>query len=452
VERAPALSPADRERIAAYVSRQAPHPQHPLDVEFANGLQLIGYDLDSPSAHPGQPITITWYWHATQDLDDNWKLFTHVADATGESRLNQDGVGTLRDHDLYQPGRWEPGQYIKDVQNVLLPADWNSPRATFFLGLWNGDQHRLAIRRGPNDGDNRVRAATIDVASNAPPTEQEPREFPTATLLVPHANGAITIDGNLDEPAWVSAARTAPFANTIDGRPVPTNTTARILWDEANLYLAFDVGDDFVQNTIREHDGELWTQDVVEMMIDPGGHGANYFELQVSPTGTVFDTRYDAPGRPATPGDTAWESHLRTHVTVRGTANDESPDHGYLAEIAIPWSAFHAGEPPADPPHALQEWRANFYFFDKRPGTEGMRSGGWSPTLTGTFHAPARFGQLRFQPAAGAPPAVPPTAPGAIRMRTPELVLPPGQQEAVRALARPRPLGINKQRVAPQPH
>src|SRR5690606_3068212 len=158
--------------------------------------------------------------------------------------------------------------------------------------------HRLAIRRGDNDGENRVRAASIELGSGPAaaadrPARPEPVVEPPPALDAKRASGRITIDGKLEESDWANAARTAAFVNTRTGGGAPFEASARMLWDDDNLYVAFEVADDFVKNTIRERDGHLWEQDAVEVFLDPGSDGRNYFELQVSPTGQIFDTRYD---------------------------------------------------------------------------------------------------------------------------------------------------------------
>lgn len=420
VERAPELSPADRERVREHVSTRRPTPEHALDVQFENGVSLLGYDLEPDTVVAGQPFTITWHWHAAEDLDDGWAIFTHVADASGENRLNQDGVGVVRE--LYPPGRWNAGEYIRDAQPITL-SDWNSDRAVFYLGLWNGP-HRLAIRRGDNDGENRVRAASVEIAS-APSAAAEPgveaapaapTVRPPPTVNAARASTAITIDGRLDEADWASAGSTDRFVDTRTGAPAPLRATSRLLWDDTNLYVAFEVADDFVQNTIATRDGHLWEQDAVEIMVDPGGDGRNYFEMQVSPTGQVFDTRYDTRRQPQPFGDVAWNSRLQAEVQVRGTANDEEADRGYTAEIAIPWRAFRAGDPPAAKPEPGETWNMNLYVMDTRPGGQGQRSAGWSPTHEGDFHVPARFGRVTFQPEAPAPVAAAEVAPAAPRV------------------------------------
>ena len=59
---------------------------------------------------------------------------------------------------------------------------------------------------------------------------------------------------------------------------------------------------------------------------------------------------------------------------------------------------------------------------------DGQRAVGWSPTLEGDFHVPARFGRIQFQPAA-APVAVvaDPTGP---------IMLPPAAAARVRPMVR----------------
>jgi hypothetical protein len=402
VEREPELSPADRERLREYVGNEAPNPEHDLDVQFANGVRLLGYDVEPDQATPGQPVTITWYWHAAEDLDDGWQMFTHVADGEGENRLNQDGVGVVRE--IYQPERWEAGQYIRDVQEVTLPADWNSDRAVFYLGLWKGP-HRLTIESGPNDGENRVRALSLPVSGSPSARAGEGAEGaerapvrPPPSVRASYAEGTITIDGETDEAAWQSAGRTRSFVNTLNGSAAEPRTHARVMWDDEHLYVAFDVHDDFVRNTHDERDAHLWEQDAVEIMVDPDGDGRNYFEMQVSPTGEVFDTRYDTRRQPQPFGHVDWNGGLEAAVSVRGTANDDGEDQGYTAEIAIPWSAFDAGEPAASRPEAGATWRMNLYVMDSRPGGAAQRSAGWSPTHERDFHVPTRFGRVTFEP------------------------------------------------------
>lgn len=203
------------------------------------------------------------------------------------------------------------------------------------------------------------------------------------------------IDGRLDDAVWADAPETAAFVGTMTGDPASPHVTARIAWDDANVYVAFEVDDDYLKCTLSGHDPHLWEQDTVEIMLDPGGDGRNYFELQLSPTEQIFDTRYDSRRVPQPFGHVDWDSGMRGAAVVRGTVNDDEDDEGYVAELAIPWGAFHAGSPPADPPRAGDEWRIALYVLDAR--REGQGGVGWSPPLVGDFHVPDRFGRVVFE-------------------------------------------------------
>lgn len=384
VERPRELSAAEREQLSGFLRTEPTAPQHRLDAKFGDKLRLVGYDLDKSTLEPGGSLRITWHWAVDGELDEGWRLFTHVADATGTDRINQDTIGVVRQ--LYPPSRWKKGQYVLDVQDVVLPDDWTSARATFFVGVWRGP-NRLEVKSGPNDGDNRVRALSI-------PTPQGSRKSQVPELRVPRAQGEIVLDGKLDEPAWKLAPIAGPFVNTVTGAPAEPTAQARVLWDDQHLYVAFEVADTFLRSTFRNFDDHLWEQDAVEIMLDPHGQGRNYFEMQVSPAGVVFDTRYDRRRDPGPIGHADWNSELRAGVQVRGKLNDGKADAGYTVEIAIPFAAFDTGPLPAKPPASGTTFRGNFYVLDATP--QGQRGVGWSAVKVPDFHTPARFGKLIF--------------------------------------------------------
>jgi hypothetical protein len=174
----------------------------------------------------------------------------------------------------------------------------------------------------------------------------------------------------------------------------------RVLYDAQNLYLGYSVRDDYLKSTFTKHDDHLWEQDAVELMVDPDGDGENYFEIQVAPSGVVFDTRYDTPRRPQPFGDMAWDSKTQAKVALDGKLNDDDEDSGYTVEAAIPWSAFAAGLKPAAPPEAGATFAMNFFVMDERK--HGQRAVGWSAPLIGDFHTLKRFGRVVFPQAAGA--------------------------------------------------
>ncbi|AUX48558.1 uncharacterized protein SOCE26_100960 [Sorangium cellulosum] len=256
-----------------------------------------------------------------------------------------------------------------------------------------------------------------DAERNKPPAAV--KEL-SVNKLAPGA--AIAIDGRLDEPAWQAAARTGPFVNVGTGREdrsQPTQGEARLLWDDAFLYVAFDVGDGTITGGFPQdgRDPHLWERDTVEVMIDPDGDGDNkdYYEIQINPQNLVFDSRFDdynAPrgGAKGPFGHQEWSAALESAVALRGTIDDDSDeDRGYVVEAKIPWSSFAKAK--AAPPAPGDAWRMNFYAMQNNGGTA------WSPILgEGNFHRARRFGRVRFLGPAGesnAPAAAPAADAGA---------------------------------------
>lgn len=157
---------------------------------------------------------------------------------------------------------------------------------------------------------------------------------------IPQAQKPPVLDGQLDDEAWAQAAvwaETYPFNETEATGP---RTTWKALWDEKNLYFAFDCRDPDIVAAKRERDGPVWQDDCVEMFIWSEPPFPIYWEIVIAPDGGVydavnfkyaerwggeFDPRRDVQG-------------LRHAQRLRGTINDSSAgDEGYTVEVAVPF-------------------------------------------------------------------------------------------------------------------
>ena len=406
------VSSQELEQVRRRVARRtAPTPQHPLNINFGgNKVQLVGYDINVTELRPGQSVTVTWWWKCNTAPGDGWHLFTHLDDAN-RPRTNQDNVGEVRR--AYQPDRWRAGEYIADTQTFDLPADWDSPVVRFHVGLWKDADRMTPTPAEMTDGDRRARVLELRTGVQIQVWE----------IAAPRATGAINIDGRLDEPAWQASARTGALVSTMSGDP-PSGTDAhalaRILWDDTNLYLAFEVQDENLVDPSQNRDDHLWEHDAVEVMIDPDGDGQNYFEFQVSPRGTRFDTRYDRARQPSTPTpghiDFNPETRAAVVLTTPGTiGNPDDNDTGYTVEFAIPWASISTGL-AHNPPQVGDNVRLNLFVMDEAK-QGGHRFAAWSAPRSGDFHALERFGRVTLVTAIPdapmAPGVVVPPAPGA---------------------------------------
>lgn len=369
------------------VQSTATAPAHKLSFRFGDAVELIGFDLTPERIERGKPFTVTWHWKVDAPVGDGFLQFTHAVDDSGAARLNFDAQRQL--FGVYAPSEWKAGEYILDKQTIVLPKDFAGRGLRLGVGFWRGNE-RLPVTRGAHK-DNRVMALSRALSTG----RAQPRP---PTLEAPQRRGDIELNGKLDEPDWQQASWTSAFVNTMRGTRGSFAAKAKVLYDDAAMFVAFEVVDDFLKADHKEHDDHLWEQDTVEVMVDPDGDEKNYFEMQVSPRNVVFDTRYDTRRKPRPFGDVGWQSGLQSGVALRGTLDGEAGeanDRGYTVEMRIPWTAFAHGKTPAQPPTPGQAFAVNFFVMDARP-SGGQRATGWSAPLVGDFHTLNRFGRVRF--------------------------------------------------------
>jgi hypothetical protein len=150
------------------------------------------------------------------------------------------------------------------------------------------------------------------------------------------------IDGKLDDLAWTQSTvwtTVYPFNKTEEGGP---KTTWYVTWDDQCLYFAFDCTDTDVVAAEHRRDGPVYSDDCVEMFILPDFMTRTYWEIVVSPNGSVFDSmeckKINQWGADL---DVAQNIKGLKHAqTVRGTINkSDDRDEGYVVELAVPFQS-----------------------------------------------------------------------------------------------------------------
>jgi hypothetical protein len=217
------------------------------------------------------------------------------------------------------------------------------------------------------------------------------------------------LDGVLDDVAWQTAEHITDFyAYQSGGAPPAASTSARILWDDDNIYLGFEMQDSDIRPsslTAGEtgRDASLFRGDVIEFFVRQDRQSPQYHEFEWSPNGIdVFDARFDnvrfgAPGK-------VWNTDIEWSVSVVGTTDDTSDvDERWFVEAAIALSSF-------EPIDFDSEWTftvARYDFFNptddspqlmmSTPGDPELRQAG----LTSGFHTYELYDNLRFVHALG---------------------------------------------------
>ncbi len=188
------------------------------------------------------------------------------------------------------------------------------------------------------------------VAKRTQPAQVQPRKF-----LCHRATGKITIDGKLNEPAWQAAEVIEDFRIPGTGARPKFLTSVRLLWDDEYLYVGADMEDFDVNATHKEHNSQLWDDDVIELFLKPREDRNFYYEFQVNPLATTLNLLIGRRGAGTFDRWRTWESGMKAAVTIQGTLNDwTDKDAGWCAEFAIPLKAFESTGPR---PQLGDRWR-----------------------------------------------------------------------------------------------
>lgn len=253
-----------------------------------------------------------------------------------------------------------------------------------------------------------------------------------ATVITAHRSPSpIIVDGRLNEAAWSTAQISPTFVDLISGKPTRFGTRVRLLWDDTDLYVAYQIEETRVRASLTNHNDAIYTENDVELFI---ASDDAYYEFEINARNTVYEvfflweSAYETGGFSSLPelnrknlqpfngvgftthprgrrlGHFNWRfPGLKTAVYVDGTLNDDTDiDRGWSVEIKLPWAGMQALEPKSKrshPPQHGEEWRLDFSRFNTaKEAAPAKDSGGWALSPHGIWdsHVPECFARVRF--------------------------------------------------------
>jgi hypothetical protein len=223
------------------------------------------------------------------------------------------------------------------------------------------------------------------------------------------ANGALKIDGHLEDPAWRAAEWTDAFIDIVgvDHAKPRFRTRVKMLWDDEYLYIGAELEEPDVWATLTAHDSVIFRDNDFEVFLNPTGDGLRYFEFEINALNTGWDLFLPKPYSKGGTADNGWEMPgYKSAVAIDGTLNDpRDRDKGWSVELALPWAAFveRSGK---GRPNIGESWRMNFSRvewqvrvvdgkYEKVPGLK-EDNWVWSPQGVVNMHVPEKWGVVRF--------------------------------------------------------
>lgn len=238
--------------------------------------------------------------------------------------------------------------------------------------------------------------AVVGCVETAAPEKPEPTQPPAVRQAECRwAEGNITLDGKLDEPAWQKAQMLKDFSAFWQGRKPRTATTARLLWNDKYLYFAAEMEDSDVYALVTEHNGQTWYDDVFELFFKPALDKFAYYEFQVNAANTGMEIFMPSRGSGGYNRFYRTSKHgLRSAVIVHGTLNRwQDKDKGWTVEGRIPWTGFKA---TGGKPDKGTVWKFALCRYDYSAAHESPDLSSTAPLTQPDFHRYEDYGDLTF--------------------------------------------------------
>jgi hypothetical protein len=235
-------------------------------------------------------------------------------------------------------GYWDPRCPVKTDRDDLLATVYRKPgKSLIALAHWSGEGRRNAASVQP-------------------------------TPLGPEINGP------MDPSRWHTAARLTGFTQFGGQSRADDQTQVWVTYDSRKLYVGFQCfqASGAPRAEVTQRDGPVYTDDAVEIFIQPDPDKPEYFQFVGNSRGAFLDGRGT---------DGSWNGPWEYRA---------SPAEGcWFGALAIPWEALGMAGPQPGQQLGFNVCR------DQMVPAHALSC--WSP-LTSSFHDPARFGRLTLDP------------------------------------------------------
>ena len=98
--------------------------EHPLETNFDNKMELLGYDIDPDKAKTREGVVVTLYWRALSEMEENYTIGVHLLGPDYEFYSGRDSYPARGN---YATALWEEGDIIQDSYWLRIPRNFPAP-------------------------------------------------------------------------------------------------------------------------------------------------------------------------------------------------------------------------------------------------------------------------------------------------------------------------------------
>jgi len=138
------LGPVQINPSPVYPSKGHLSAQHECATEFADQVELQGYDLISGDYRSGDKLHLVLYWRALRDIQKEYNLLLQLVDSSGKV-ITQ--VIALPGASWYPTSQWERNELVKGQHDIVIPPQTLEGKYLLRIVLFSPGSENLPVRR-----------------------------------------------------------------------------------------------------------------------------------------------------------------------------------------------------------------------------------------------------------------------------------------------------------------
>jgi 4-amino-4-deoxy-L-arabinose transferase-like glycosyltransferase len=140
---------------------------NPVQVDFGDGINLLGYSLSQPAVRAGESVLVDLYWQATAPLTQSHVIALHVLGPPGEV---VGALDTIPYRGRYPTPAWLPGAPFRDTYSIQVRPDAPPGRGILLIRIypWSEPDHPLSATVDGNPIGDTLTLAQFKVTSGRP--------------------------------------------------------------------------------------------------------------------------------------------------------------------------------------------------------------------------------------------------------------------------------------------
>jgi hypothetical protein len=219
-----------------------------------------------------------------------------------------------------------------------------------------------------------------------------------STYTVTRLKQPMKIDGNWDKPQWkgVQGIEVTNYMGPVPAfRPV---AKAKMMYDAENIYVIFQVQDQYVRCLTDKINGPVWKDSAVEFFFAPDSDVPNhYFNLETNCGGTPLMHFNLVPRKESKELDIEDIKKVEIFHSIPGLIDPEKIDPvTWTLEYRIPLAMLEKYSKVTHPQKGVK-WRANFYKIAENSSNPHYITWSFVDNPKPDFHLPEFFGTLIFE-------------------------------------------------------